>query len=64
VQFHHLRLPVQVWWSEWPTLDAPPNVSEPVPLQADKSVHRYLDTIEHTVVGFRWDITQRRRGSR
>ncbi len=64
VQFHHLRLPVQVWWSEWPTLDEPPASSEPVPLDADKSVHRYLDAIERTVVGFRWDIAQHRRRAR
>lgn len=64
VQFHHLRLPEQVWWSEWPTLDAPPSLSEPTALAVDKSVHRYLDAIEHTVVGFRWNIGQRRRGLR
>lgn len=61
VQFHHLRLPVQVWWSEWPALDRPPTVSEPVALGVDKSVHRYLEAIESTVVGFRWHILQRRR---
>ena len=63
VQFHHLRLPAQVWWSEWPALDEPPTVSEPVALDAEKSVHRYLDAVENTVVGFRWTIAQRRNRS-
>ena len=61
VQFHHLRLPARIWWSEWPALDLPPTVSEPVALDNDKSVHRYLDMIERTVVGFRWQIDRRRR---
>lgn len=61
VQFRHLRLPVQVWWSEWPALDAAPALNEPLRLNADKSVHRYLDSVENTVVGFRWEIAQHRR---
>jgi phytoene dehydrogenase-like protein len=60
VQFHPLRLPAQVWWSEWPALDDPPATSEPVGLDVAKSVHRHLDAIERTVVGFRWEIAQRR----
>ena len=60
VQFHPLRLPAQVWWSEWPALDGPPATSEPVGLDVAKSVHRHLDAIERTVVGFRWEIAQRR----
>ncbi|MFT3860364.1 hypothetical protein [Micropruina sp.] len=60
VQFHPLRLPVQVWWSEWPALDQQPSMSEPVALDSDKCAHRYLDAIESTVVGFRWQIVQRR----
>lgn len=59
VQFHHLRLPTRVWWSEWPALDAEPAVSEPVELDADKTVHRYLPAAERTVVGFRWEIARR-----
>lgn len=61
VQFHHLRLPVRVWWSEWPGLDHPPSLTEAVELDGAKSVHRYLTAIERTVVGFRWEIAQRRR---
>lgn len=58
VRFHHLRLPERVWWSEWPGLDQPPAYSERVTLADDKSVHRHLDAIESTVVGFRWEIAQ------
>lgn len=56
VQFHQLRLPRRVWWSEWPALDADPSLSEPVGLDAEKSVHRRLPVIERNVVGFRWEL--------
>jgi len=61
VQFHHLRLPTRVWWSEWPALDEPPVSSELVELDTDKCVHRFLGSIERTVVGFRWEIGHPRR---
>ena len=56
VQFHPLRLPQQVWSSEWPSIDAPPSESETVELDAEKSVHRHYPTLERTVVGFRWEL--------
>ncbi|MFZ1411367.1 MAG: hypothetical protein WAS07_07915 [Micropruina sp.] len=56
VQFHPLRLPSKVWWSVWPALDAEPDLSQEVALDADKGVHRYLSSIEATIVGFRWNI--------
>ena len=56
VQFHQLRLPSRVWWSEWPALDATPAVSEPVELDAEKGVRRALPAIERRVVGFRWEL--------
>ena len=56
VQFHHLRLPTRVWWSVWDALDGEPVTSDPVALDADKTVHRFLDSIEATIVGFRWSI--------
>ena len=58
VQFHHLRLPGQVWCSEWPALDAPPVRSERVQLDAEKSVQRDYPALERTVVGFRWEIAR------
>ncbi|MFT4295103.1 MAG: hypothetical protein QM582_06795 [Micropruina sp.] len=61
VQFHQLRLPRRVWWSEWPALDAPPSVSDVVELDSEKSVGRSLPVIEQSVVGFRWEIGPRRR---
>lgn len=59
VQFHPLRLPTRVWWSEWPALDAAPAVSEAVVLDAEKSVHRHLSVVERNVLGFRWEIARR-----
>ncbi|MFT4216972.1 MAG: hypothetical protein QM619_07265 [Micropruina sp.] len=58
VQFHHLRLPRRVWSSEWSALDAPPAYSESVELDAEKSVHRNYPALDHTVVGFRWEIAR------
>ncbi|QLQ16930.1 MAG: hypothetical protein HZY73_16155 [Micropruina sp.] len=58
VQFHHLRLPQQVWWSVWDALDGEPVRSEVVELAPDKVVRRSLDAIEATIVGFRWDIAR------
>ncbi len=56
VQFHPLRLPRRVWHSEWPALDAAPTRSELVELDAEKAVRRRYRTLEHTVVGFRWEL--------
>lgn len=58
VQFHHLRLPQRVWSSQWPALDASPERSERVALDAEKSVQRDYPTLERTVVGFHWEIAR------
>ncbi|MFT3833126.1 MAG: hypothetical protein QM711_07365 [Micropruina sp.] len=58
VQFHHLRLPQRVWCSQWPALDASPERSESVELDAEKSVRRDFPALERTVVGFRWEIAR------
>lgn len=59
VQFHQLRLPISVWWSEWPGIDDAPASSERLSLAADKSVTRQITDVEHTVVGFRWELARR-----
>jgi hypothetical protein len=58
VEFDPAALPRSVWWAEWQDYRAPHEVivdEEEVLLDEEKSVHRYLDSIEHTVVGFRWE---------
>jgi hypothetical protein len=57
VEFHERKLPSQVWWAEWQDYR---DVSrglvdrEAVSLDEERSAHKYLEAIEHTVVGFYW----------
>ncbi|MFC9250033.1 hypothetical protein [Amycolatopsis thailandensis] len=54
VQFSTRRLPDQVWWAVWDHLDDSRPISlEPLPVEPDGTVHRYLDTLEG-IVGFQW----------
>lgn len=58
VEFHRDKLPQRIWWAEWSGyLDLDQNVvqQEQVSLDGEHSAHRYLDAIEHTVVGFYWE---------
>lgn len=54
VGFHPERLPAAVWWATWDGLDGDLLEEEPVTLDAQHSVHRYLRFIEKAVAGFRW----------
>jgi hypothetical protein len=58
VEFHRDKLPRKLWWAEWSDYpDRDRSVAERCELALDdeRSAHRYLDAIEHTVVGFYWD---------
>jgi hypothetical protein len=58
VQFHPRQLPVQIWWGIWNDhKDLQPTYEEPAELEPDGSIHRYLDSLEGHVVGFRWHFT-------
>lgn len=54
VQFHPDRLPAGIWWSTWDGVSGPVLEQEPVVMDAQHSVHRYLRSIEKTVAGFHW----------
>jgi hypothetical protein len=54
VEFHPDRLPSGVWWATWEGVDGPIIEEEPVTLDQQNSVHRYLRFIEKTVAGFHW----------
>lgn len=54
VQFHPDRLPRSVSFSNWPLLVSEPSQVWEVPLETDHSVHRYLTSVEQSVVGFTW----------
>jgi hypothetical protein len=54
VEFHRDRLPAGVWWATWDGMDGEIIEQEPVTLDSQNSVHRYLRFIEKTVIGFHW----------
>jgi hypothetical protein len=54
VEFHPDRLPARVWWATWDGLGGEILEEEPVALDQQNSVHRYLRFIEKTVAGFHW----------
>jgi hypothetical protein len=54
VEFHPDKLPAHVWWAVWNGVGGEILEEEPVALDQQNSVHRYLRFIEKTVVGFRW----------
>jgi hypothetical protein len=55
VEFHPSRLPSEVVWAVWDGMDGPIAEREPVALDTQFAVHRYLRLAEKTVVGFHWD---------
>jgi hypothetical protein len=54
VEFHPGRLPARVWWATWDGVEGEIIEQEPVTLDSQNSVHRYLRFIEKTVIGFHW----------
>jgi hypothetical protein len=55
VEFHPDKLPTSIWWATWEGVDGGIIEQEPVALDSQHSVHRYLRFIEKTVAGFHWD---------
>ena len=54
VEFHAAKLPSGVWWATWDGVEGGIIGQEPVTLDTQHSVHRYLRFIEKTVAGFHW----------
>ncbi|MDQ2875441.1 MAG: hypothetical protein M3Y33_11880 [Actinomycetota bacterium] len=54
VQFHPGALPAKVWWATWDGVDGAVTAQEEASLDVQHSAHRYLRSIERTVVGFYW----------
>jgi hypothetical protein len=54
VEFHKDRLPKRVFWARWDGNEGDIVEEEEVTLDTQHSVHRYLNSLEKTVVGFRW----------
>jgi hypothetical protein len=55
VEFHPDKLPGHVEWAVWDGMDGPIVEREPVDLDSQFAVHRYLRLAEKTAVGFHWD---------
>jgi hypothetical protein len=55
VQFHPDKLPSQVVWAVWDGMEGPIVDAQPVTLDSQHAVHRYLRLAERTVAGFHWD---------
>jgi hypothetical protein len=55
VEFHPGKLPNEVVWAVWDGMDGPIAERQPVTLDGQFAVHRYLRLAEKTVVGFHWD---------
>jgi hypothetical protein len=54
IQFHPARLPAKLWWASWDGVDGPVTAQEETALDSQHSAHRYLRSVERTVVGFHW----------
>jgi hypothetical protein len=54
VEFHPERLPRTVWWAVWDGVDGDVVSQETAVLDSQNSVHRYMRSLERTVVGFHW----------
>ncbi|MEP7022700.1 MAG: hypothetical protein ABJB47_02590, partial [Actinomycetota bacterium] len=58
VEFHPGKHPRHLWWAQWADYRLPFEdivEEEEVTLDEEHSAHRYLEAMEHTVVGFHWD---------
>jgi hypothetical protein len=55
LEFHPDKLPAAVWWAVWDGVDGGIVEQEPVSLDSQHSVHRYLRSLEKTVTGFHWE---------
>ena len=62
IEFHPDELPVAVWWAVWDGMEGGILDQELVVPDNQHSVHRYLRSLERSVVGFhwRWEPGQRR----
>jgi hypothetical protein len=55
IEFDPDTLPAHVWWTVWDGFQGDVASDEPVELDSQHSVQRYLRLAEKTAVGFRWD---------
>lgn len=54
IEFHPSRPPRQVWWAHWDGTEGDVIQCEAITLDSECSVHRYVRSVDRTVVGFYW----------
>jgi hypothetical protein len=54
IEFHPDKLPAQVWWAHWDGIEGDILSQELVTLDSQHSAHRFLRSLDRTVVGFHW----------
>lgn len=54
VEFHPDMLPGHVWWAHWDGIEGDVLGQETVTLDSQNSAHRFLRSLDRTVVGFHW----------
>ncbi|MGD0924038.1 MAG: hypothetical protein ABR926_02455 [Streptosporangiaceae bacterium] len=54
IQFHPDQVPDTVWWAVWDGVEGQVLEQERVTPDSQYSVHRYLRSLERSVVGFHW----------
>ena len=54
IEFHPERLPTQLWWAHWDGIEGDVLGQERVGLDSQNSAHRFLRSLDRTVVGFHW----------
>lgn len=55
VEFHPDCIPANVWWARWDGAEGGVLEQEVVTLDSQYSAHRYMRSLEKTVVGFYWE---------
>jgi hypothetical protein len=58
IEFHPDRQPARLWWATWHDYrDAAHSIADrqEIALDEEGSAHRYLEAIEHAIVGFYWE---------
>lgn len=55
VEFHPEKLPARIWWAHWDGSEGRVLEREPLTLDSQHSVHRYLRSLEKSVAGFYWE---------
>jgi len=55
VEFHPEKVPAAIWWASWDGIEGSIVEQESVHVDSQRSVHRYLRTLQDAVVGFHWE---------